>query len=215
MSLRVAICLPCQDTVAAGFGLDLARLVGYTAKQDIEHTIIQNRGTIIPQQRATLVWAAQEYQATHVLWIDSDMRFPKDALARLLVHDQPVVACNYSRRRFPVLPTAEGGPNEFLFTNPESSGLVEVTKCGMGLMLVQMEVFASVNEPWFQLGYTRATKEYVGEDFYFCNRLKHAGYKILIDQDLSKEVRHCGEMEWTQQHACITRDTYQPKLVEV
>lgn len=203
---RVAICLPCQDSVNAGFALDLARLVGHIP-EGVEYTLIQNRGTIIPQQRATLVTAAQQVQATHVLWIDSDMRFPKDALARLLLHDEPIVAANYSTRRTPILPTAEHREHGMLFTQSDSEGLAEVTHCGMGLMLVQMAVFETMPQPWFALGFNPKDQAYIGEDFFFCRRAREHGFATLIDQSLSKEVRHAGEMEFRYEHANVTRDT--------
>jgi hypothetical protein len=106
--LRVMIATPCTDMVKAGFALDLAMLYGLTCSYgDVDCAVMQNKGTIIPQQRATLVDAAQRFNASHILWLDSDMRFPKDTLFRLMKHEKPIVAANYARRRHPALPTAE------------------------------------------------------------------------------------------------------------
>lgn len=203
--LRVAICIPCQDTVMAGFALDLARLTGYLT---VTHTILQSRGTILPQQRATLVKAAQSWGATHVLWLDSDMRFPSDTLDRLLAHEEPIVAANYPTRRPPILPTAEHRDHGLLFTGPDSDGLVEVSHVGMGVMLVDMQVYARMREPWFQLGFTPKDSSYIGEDVFFLRRARADGYRTLIDQGLSREVRHVGEMEFRAEHANVTRDIH-------
>lgn len=212
--VRVAICLPCQDVVNAGFALDLARLVGHIP-EGVEYTLIQNRGTIIPQQRATLVSAAQQSGATHVLWIDSDMRFPNDALGRLLAHAEPIVAANYSTRRAPILPTAEHRELGMLFTQADSDGLADVSHCGMGLMLVQMAVFEKMPQPWFALGFNPKDQTYIGEDFFFCRRAREHGFATLIDQSLSREVRHAGEMEFRYEHANLTRDTMNRQSAEV
>jgi hypothetical protein len=169
-------------------------------------TLHQNRGTIIPQQRHTLVMSAREANASHILWIDSDMRFPPDALLQLLAHGKPIVAANYSTRRIPILPTAEHRDKGYLFTPPDASGLEEVTHCGMGLMLVEMGVFEAVLKPWFSIGYSPRDAEYSGEDFFFCKRAKEAGFPTLIDQDLSKQVRHAGSIEYRAEHAIVTRD---------
>lgn len=201
------IATPCTDMVKAGFALDLAMLYGLTiASRDVDCAVIQNRGTIIPQQRATLVHAAMQYGATHILWLDSDMRFPKDALFRLLAHNEPVVAANYSRRRHPALPTAEHRDRGYLFTEADSAGLVPVTQCGMGVMLTAMRVFQEIGEPWFQIGYTSHDHQYVGEDFFFCTKARKAGFEILIDQDLSKQVRHVGELDYTHLHSLQARE---------
>lgn len=214
-SLKVAIATPCQDAVSAGYALDLARLVGKVTldRPDVDYTILQSRGTIIPQQRASLVTLAQRYGATHVLWLDSDMRFPPDTLERLLEHEQPIVAANYPTRRAPILPTAEHRDHGMLFTPPEATGLAEVTHCGMGVMLVDMTVYAKIKQPWFILGFNPKDGVYIGEDFYFLRRAREHGFATLIDQDLSKDVRHAGEMEFRAEHACVTRDVYNTEPV--
>lgn len=206
--VRLLIAIPCQDQVDAGFALDLARLVASVEASGMAWTVAQNRGTIIPQQRHTLVLAAQEWGATHLLWLDSDMRFPADTVKRLLAHQQPIVAANYSRRRHPVLPTAEGGTGLYLFTTPDSTGLVEVQQCGMGVMLVDMAVFAAIPTPWFVVGFNPKDGEYYGEDFFFCHRATTHGFATRIDQDLSQQVQHVGTMAYTPAHACFTRDAY-------
>ena len=119
--------------------------------------------------------------------------------------EKPIVAANYSRRRQPILPTAEHSELGYLFTTPEATGLEAVTQCGMGVMLTQMAVFMTVTQPWFQLGFSK-DGEYVGEDFFFCRRAKASGFATLIDQDLSQHVRHVGSMDYRAEHACITRD---------
>lgn len=202
--MKIAVLLPSQDTVSVGFAYDLARLFGSNSGL----TIFNVRGTYIPQQRATLVNAALDADATHCLWIDSDMRFPPDALRRLLEHRLPIVATNYPTRRVPILPTAEHKEFGSLFTNPEDAGLIEVSHCGMGFMLVESEVFRAIGEPYFALGFNPTTKIYAGEDVYFCDKARKHGYKVMIDQGLSQEIRHVGEMEYRNEHALMTRDIY-------
>lgn len=205
--MKVAVCIPCQDQVSAGFSYDLARLFGSNSGL----MIFQVKGTIIPMQRATLANAAMEAGATHCLWVDSDMRFPPDALRRLLQHNEPIVAANYPTRRPPILPTAEHKEHGSLFDHPEATGLIEVSHCGMGLMLVDTNVFRTIGEPYFALGFNPIEKAYVGEDFFFCKRAREKGHKILIDQDLSKEVRHIGEIEYESHHTNFTREAYNRK----
>lgn len=202
--MKIAVLLPSQDTVSAGFAYDLARLFGSNGGL----TIFNVRGTYIPQQRATLVNAALDAGATHMLWIDSDMRFPPNGLIRLLEHQHPIVATNYPTRRAPILPTAEHNMEGSLFTNPDDTGLVEVSHCGMGFMLVDAEVYKNIGEPYFALGWNPTTKDYAGEDIYFCEKARKHGYKIMIDQELSQEIRHVGEMEYRAEHALMTRDIY-------
>ncbi len=212
---RVYIATPCTDQVQAGYCRDLAMLYCYSLISGVHAAYGQNRGTIIPQQRATLVDEAMKFGATHVLFVDSDMRFPQDALLQLLAHDKPIVAANYPRRRHPVLPTAEratASGKSFVFTGPTSTGTEAVLYCGFGFILIRMDVFGKIPEPWFQIGYTSADAQYVGEDFFFCQRAKKAGIEILIDHDLSKVIKHTGAFDYTHEHCEQIRAKYAPKI---
>src|SRR5689334_19338639 len=84
--LKVAICTPCQDMIHATFAMDVSLLLSHSVQAGVKCAMYQNRGTILPMQRAELVQVALNHDATHVLFVDSDMRFPKDALIRLLEH---------------------------------------------------------------------------------------------------------------------------------
>ncbi len=206
---RVAICTPCPDTVSAGYAFDLAKLTGHLPA-DITWTLFQCKGTILPQQRATLVGLAQDWTATHVLWLDADMRFPVDTLTRLLAHDAPIVAANYPTRRAPIRPVAEHREQGVLLTTAEDEGLVEVTHCGMGVMLVDTEVYRTVPGPWFAIGYSKTSGGYQGEDVFFCDQATKHGFPILVDQSLSQQVRHVGEFEYASRHAVMRAPT--PKV---
>lgn len=213
-STRVAVSVPSGDSVSAGFAYDLARMMSATAAQrkDIELRLHFVRGTVLPQERHELVQAALEMDCTHILFLDADMRFPKDTIVRLLAHREPVVAANYTKRRFPNIPVARtldtGSP---LFTLPDDRGLVPVSTIGMGVMLVDLDVFRRLPAPWFQTGYLADTGDYVSEDVYFCALLREHGLSVLADQSLSQEVGHLGEMEFRSEHAAELRDLVRPE----
>lgn len=211
---KFVIATPCGDLVRASFALDLALLYGYTTQACVECAVVQSRGTILPQQRAELAAKAIEYGATHLLFVDSDMRFPKDALIQLYNRRRPIVGANYVRRRHPALPTAEKGPKDFLYTEPESNGLVEVLRMGLGLCLIETHVFQAMSAPWFSIGFSG--HGYVGEDVFFCAKAREAGFSLYVDQTLSQSVRHAGELDYTHEHSLMLRTkieaVQQPKL---
>ena len=37
----------------------------------------------------------------------------------------------------------------------------------------------------------------MGEDFYFCSRAKEMGYRILVDDSLSRSISHLGTIAFT------------------
>jgi hypothetical protein len=207
-SIRVAVSVPAQDTVATGFAYDLARMMAATSAQrkDIELRLHFVRGTLLPQSRHELVMMALAQDCTHILFLDSDMTFPKDTLVRLLAHREPLVAVNYAKRRQPIEPVAMTTNAEPLYVEPGVDGLVEAGAVGMGIMLIDLDVFRRVPAPWFQLGFHSKGGFYVSEDVYFCSLVREHGVTALIDNALSREVTHLGEMEYRSEHALGMRE---------
>ena len=140
---------------------------------------------------------------SHILWIDDDMRFPKNALEHLLSHKVPLVGVNYPKRQPPCEFTASEiiEPNRKLITYDDSTGLAAVEALGFGLVLMETSMLRKLPKPWFDMPYDRDKEEHTGEDVYFCTRARLAGFDIFVDQDLSKYVSHTGTMEYTHLHA--------------
>jgi hypothetical protein len=202
---RILVALPCSEMVHADFAYDLAGMVGYTQFTKPEWTLLlyHVKGTYLPRARAALANVALEQGCSHILWLDSDMRFPKDTLVRLMAHGQSIVAANYSTRQPPFLPTALDMQYQPVFSG---EGLTDVRACGMGVMLTACEVFEKMGKPYFALGYNRKDDDYAGEDTYFCEQARKAGYRVLVDWSLSDDVAHCGGFTFTMDHARLTLD---------
>lgn len=207
-SLRVAVSVPSGDTVHTGFAYDLARMVGATAAQrrDIEIRLHFLRGTVLNSSRTELVKMALEQDCTHILFLDSDMTFPKDTLVRLLAHREPVAAVNYTKRRAPHDPVAVGLDGRALYVEPGENGTVPVATVGMGAMLVDLDVFKRLPQPWFLTPYLADAGVFVSEDVYFCTLVREHGLTPLVDNALSREVAHIGEMEFRSDHALQLRE---------
>jgi hypothetical protein len=204
--VKVAVCVPCRDQVCAGFSFDLANMVGFHAAAGMNIGLYQSPGTLIADQRVNLAKEAISQGATDILWIDSDMRFPKNALQRLLAHNKTIVAANYATRRIPVETTALNmveGKWVHVPTRKDSTGLEQVTACGMGLMLTSAEVFKSLADPWFHIGYSTKNGIFLGEDVSMCMHAAKVGHPTFIDHDISKEIRHIGTLEYALEHSEI------------
>mgnify|MGYP001163416939 CR=1 FL=1 len=215
MSNVIGILVPTRDFVNSGFAFDLARLVGYTVGTTNNKVVIYtSSGTLLSSQRQDLASDAIEAGCTHTLWLDSDMRFPKEALVQLLERDEAIVCANYAKRRFPTEPIAmraRDGVNDEktalrVYTDESASGLEEVDYCGMGVMLVKAEVYKKMEYPWFAIPWVPAAKGYIGEDVWFCRRAKENGFTTYVDHDLSHHVHHIGTFEYKHEHTLICKD---------
>lgn len=201
--MKVAICVPCRDTVMTGFAFDLAKLCAYEGVTRCAKggslMIYQVPGTLIFNQRERLAEEAIKDGADAILWVDSDMRFPKDALEILLSRDLPIVGVNATTRRFPVKPTAldiDPETNDLVKVNSKGkTGLEQVMGVGFGMVLIKKEVFLAAQKPWFWFEQTDKGGT-IGEDIYFCAKAFDAGYQTVIDHDLSMHIRHIGTYEY-------------------
>ena len=83
--MRIGICVPARGQIEISTSFDLSALVNYTAKTT-KHDInlYTSTGTLIFDQRNALVDSVINERCDYLMFIDADMRFPKDALIRLL-----------------------------------------------------------------------------------------------------------------------------------
>lgn len=215
---KIIVSIPTHEHVHALFAYDLAQMMTLTTSlmpPDEGHSLglAMNIGTYIHNSRTELLQQALETKSTHVLWLDSDMRFPADSLIRLLKHRQAVVGINYSKRRIPAefvaverMPTKKDLVGRFLYTGRESEGLAEVQSMGFGMVL--METAALVNlpdpkhDPWFWFAKTEDGRT-IGEDVYFCTEMlrKRLKLRLFVDQDLSWQCEHMGSFGYKCAHA--------------
>ena len=200
----VFVGIPSHDHLPALFAYDLARMAAVqTPGVDVSLNLVA--GTYVHCARQAIAERAMLERASHVLWIDSDMRFPPYALARLLAHDVPMVGINYSTRsatdpKFVAVRDGERVP-----TTPDSSGTAAVDAMGFGLVLMRTDVLRSMLRtsgfPFFGYEWIPERHTWLGEDFYFCRKAREAGIPMAIDHDLSKDCAHIGSMEYRTEHA--------------
>lgn len=162
------------------------------------------KAMVIDDARNALVGAALRRTTpavTHVLFVDADMTFPEDALARLLAHDVPIVGGLYFNRRPPYAPMllrqnheswADSEPMFGHVYDYPAPQLVEVDATGCGFLLVERQVFEKVRDPDGLVGGWFERYRGVSEDFSFCVRAQDAGFKILVDTGL--KLGHIGKV---------------------
>jgi len=149
-------------------------------------------GSMLCQNREGLVTGALRTEtATHVLFLDSDMTFPRNLLSRLLEHRKPIVGCNCTTRVSPIMPVAHD-LNGKRFSSIGRQGLEKVQHVGLAVMLIETEVFKAMEPPLFLMDWIPEYRAYCGEDVYFAMKAQAAGYDTYIDNDLSREIGHVG-----------------------
>jgi len=152
--------------------------------------------------RNHIVEEALDWDCTHLLMLDTDQEHPPDVVMKLLSHDLPIVGAKVYRRYPPYDPILLRGSipifGHVSDEECESGELVEVDATGCGALMCKMDVFLNIPRPWFKWEMPKIddVDVMIGEDFYFCNKAKEAGYKIYVDTSL--EVSHLTIMEVNQ-----------------
>lgn len=204
--LRILVCTPVYgDTVKRGYSHSMAQAMAFfaQAKSDVEKYIdIQMvYSSNLIENRHILVSRALNFEATHLLFWDADIKAPADCIVKLVNHHLPIVAINYAKKEPEARPTAyidTDGYTGPCYSQAHHTGLQEVSSCGFGLMLIEAGVFEKLSPPFFQ--FTQVGQDGIKtetEDVFFCHKAKEAGFPIVIDHDLSKECAHLGDWEYT------------------
>lgn len=216
--LRILVCTPVYgDTVKRGFSHSQSQAMLYFAqcKSDvpkyIDVAMVWSSNLI--ENRHMLVSKAFQFEATHMLFWDSDIKAPYDAIVRMVNHHLPIVAVNYPKKEPEARPTAYIDTDNYTgpcFTQKKHKGLQAVSSCGFGLMLIEMGVLQAMKTPLFQ--FTQDGPEGLQtetEDVFFCRKARQAGFDIVIDHDLSKRVAHLGDWEYLCEHADLAQSLKQ------
>lgn len=137
--------------------------------------------------RNVIIEQALENNCTHALFLDDDMGYPPDVLIRLLQHDVDVVTALYLMRDYPHFPVAfdmafDNGYNKFAYLTGNVQGVIPITNCGLGCVLIKTEVFKAMEKPWVRLG--ELIPDGWCDDVGFFNRVRAAGFKLYCDTDL-------------------------------
>lgn len=208
--INVHVLVPARETVQGWFAYSLALAIGYMGKHHpyVDLHLVFNNGTILSEQRTELAKVAMLDGADWTVWFDSDMRFPKDVIERLLAHKKPIVAAGYPTRKPPAIePTQYKDDDDTrAYTEASSTGLERIASTGFGCIAVHRSVYEAMDPPWFHIPWDEEEQRFLcGEDVYFCRKARAAGFEVLLDHDLSKEIAHIGSYEFTYREANACR----------
>jgi len=153
------------------------------------------RGYSVDRARNLCVHKAIEAGADWILFVDSDMTFEPDFLAKLLEWDEDVVMGYYDHRE------KDGGENggrtnlcklgqisymeqitvdEMDDAWGEGYDLVEVKGGGLGFCLMKVGIFQRFMYPWFDF-VEYGDGQCLSEDLFFAEQCKRAGIRLYAD----------------------------------
>jgi hypothetical protein len=139
-----------------------------------------------------------------VLFVDSDMKLPRETLTRLISQDKDIVSGLYVKKNdgekiIELFVKKEGktidnaGLRNATEADFHGRSLVEVEACGFGCILVRTHVLEKIGYPYFKVTVVNREKR-IGEDIDFCLKAKGKWFKIHALTDL--RVGHIGRKEF-------------------
>lgn len=206
---HLAILIPSGDSWNATFSMSLIHMLQAvyarkmtTAPQSV--FVLNTKSSMLPYSRESSVIEALKQGATHILMLDSDMSFPPDTLHYMMWQmqekDVEILIANYVKRTVPTEPITFGFDGKKVWTKKESTGIEKVRSGGLGVTLMNADVFRKVPRPWFNFYWTEeetGNPKINGEDTWLFDRCREHGFDCYVDHDLSKYVGHIGEFEYT------------------
>lgn len=187
MDTKIAIAIVTNRLVKPKTVLSLIKMLAYTKHQTFP--IVSTEHFTIAEGRNYCVFQALNNNCTHILFIDDDMTFPEDTIEQLLANNKPIVGVLSYSRMLPLKPTVqfEGGEvPEILPTEP-----FKCRQVGTGVALIDCDVFKKLVTPWFKFELSPTGKIINGEDGYFCDMAKEAGFEVWCDPRLP--IGHIGD----------------------
>lgn len=192
---KVMIAIPCMDQVPTPFMQSMAMLA---KPSEHEFAMASRTGSLIYNSRNDLAIQAIVSGFDWVFWLDSDMVFSPDILAKMLKEAEEknldFLSGLYFRRVQPYTPVVfdhlevnEDGDCEWSNMDDIPDGLFEVAGCGFGCVLIRTSVLNDVREKYADMFMPIA---HMGEDLSFCWRARQCGHKIWMDPDI--ELGHVG-----------------------
>lgn len=183
--MKTLICVPCMDQVAAPFAHALASL-----KKVGECSVSFLIGSLIYDSRNKFAKQAYTTGADYVVWFDSDMTFPSDAMERMIADLESgqcgdIVTGLYFRRVAPYTPVLfagkndQGGWNGYEDYQKHGANPFEVAGCGFGCVAMKKNVLIDLMITYG--GNVFTPYDGLGEDLAFCQRARENGHKIYCD----------------------------------
>lgn len=125
----------------------------------------------------------------YMLFIDSDIIFTPQHIEMLMESAEPILAGIYCLKCEEVKPCLQTLPGHQPLA---TGGIIEVARTGTGFLRIHKSVFEKLKETtleyvnhgrpeWDFFASGVVDKEWLSEDWYFCDLARKAGFKVMVD----------------------------------
>lgn len=210
---NVFFALPCYDShVTEPFMMSFMQAAIYFKEIGLKYSVCTISDSLINRARNNLVakfMANPDF--THMMFIDADLQFNKEAILKMLWHNKEVMTASYPIKEIDWKKVKEAArdrdmaPSDLMeyasryvvhLTKPGETklsvdnGRIECFEAGTGFMLIKREVFEKMFKKYKKLKYKDDTGALHGEE----NNCSYALFNSYVDDDqrfLSEDYGFC------------------------
>ncbi len=205
MALLGLIAIPSYGKVSSDWLQGRQRLATPLGSAVHDYWIVEPKSMSIADKRNHAVKAALEYGAKYLFFLGDDTIPPPHAFVQLLQQmqrnpDKKIITGVYFSRSNPPQPMLWRGWMEGSFYDWHVGEFFEVDWAGCDCLMIDMDVFKSVPEPWFSQDYVFSPEQKVPspistEDIYFYEKARRYGFPAWCDASIQcvHQDRETGE----------------------
>lgn len=160
--------------------------------------------------------ALEDPTVTDLLFLDDDVLLPLSALGDLCDSNEPIIGCNYVKKRFPIESNAmaidlKSCHNKQVKPDRNDMTPRAVSQMGLGACLISIDVFKKIPKPWFEFIFNEDGTPFAGEDVRFCQKAILEGFipkvipgSVPVHVDF-KTAKHWGP-DWLVENFYIKKE---------
>lgn len=183
--MKIILGVPTNRQIKAKTAGSLLDLVAHT-QYDLE-IIVSTRGYNTSENRNYIAAQALKKNCDYLFFVDDDMILPSDTLDELLSCGKDIVGGVYLTKYEEQKPVVE-------YLNNNRNGLFEVKAIGTGCMLIKIDVFRKLPQPWFKYEWYSNGMVKRSHDWIFCEDARNAGFQVWANSNL--DIKHIGQYEY-------------------
>jgi len=193
--MKILIAIPSnigRSVLPAPFCTSLAEnmlIVARTMGENLDLMINYFGGLRIDAVRIQMVLYAKQHHCDAIIMLDDDMIFPRDAVLSLICHwrdGAQVVSGVYNSKKYPyqafIMPLdSKGWSGANWLREYKPNEIYHVKTIATGCILIDMDVFNKIDEPWFLLRMDKFGRITYTEDCYFGINCYTNGIPMIVD----------------------------------
>lgn len=181
--LKICLAIPCNGLIRIETHLSV---VGILANTPHDFYSAYRTSCYVPENRWQLAQTAIRERCDKLFFVDADMNIEPHALNKLLALNKPFVGAAYNMRgALPRMSNVKGRDvdGKLKSLDPETMPKEPFIADGVptGCMLIDVPTLQRVPQPWFNMTLKEDGSLDRGEDIWFCEQVKRAGFDFWCD----------------------------------